>query len=121
MKMNSDDSDLELRRKKFEHDLSDEQTRLGREAPGKEYFRTLAKTPLEKELEKKENSMGKVSEYIRISSEFFSAIIVGIALGYASDKLLGTNPWGLIVFVLLGFCAGVLNLLRYTNDAKKNK
>jgi ATP synthase protein I len=26
----------------------------------------------------------------------------------------GTSPWGLIVFLLLGFCAGVLNVLRST-------
>lgn len=121
MNINSDDGDLELRRKKFEKDLADEQTRVAQQTPEKEYFKNLAKTPLEKELEKKENSRGKIGEYVRISSEFFSAIIVGIILGYASDRLLGTNPWGLIIFVILGFCAGVLNLLRYTNDAKKNK
>jgi len=28
------------------------------------------------------------------------------------DRLAGTSPWGLIIFLLLGFCAGVLNVLR---------
>ncbi len=49
----------------------------------------------------------------KISSEFISAVAVGGVLGY----LLGlvwpaSKPWGLIILVLLGFCAGVLNVLR---------
>lgn len=33
-------------------------------------------------------------------------------LGWGFDKLLSTSPWGLIVFLLVGFAAGVLNLMR---------
>jgi ATP synthase protein I len=33
-------------------------------------------------------------------------------IGYLLDLMLSTKPWGLIVFLLLGFCAGVLNVLR---------
>ena len=28
------------------------------------------------------------------------------------DRLLSTSPWGLIVFLLLGFTAGVVNVMR---------
>jgi ATP synthase protein I len=35
-----------------------------------------------------------------------------VILGYLFDLFLSTSPWGLIVFLLLGFCAGVLNVLR---------
>jgi len=28
------------------------------------------------------------------------------------DRWLGISPWGLIVFLLLGFAAGVLNVVR---------
>ena len=28
------------------------------------------------------------------------------------DRLLSTSPWGLIVFLLLGFTAGVINVMR---------
>jgi ATP synthase protein I len=28
------------------------------------------------------------------------------------DRFVGTSPWGMIVLLLLGFCAGVLNVLR---------
>ena len=48
----------------------------------------------------------------RASSEFIAGVIVGGGLGWAFDKGLGTSPWGLIVFLLLGFAAGVYNVLR---------
>jgi ATP synthase protein I len=54
------------------------------------------------------------SQALKISSEFISAIVVGGIIGYLLDLLLPTKPWGLIVFVLLGFVAGVLNVLRVT-------
>jgi len=54
------------------------------------------------------------SQALKISSEFISAIVVGGIIGYLLDLLLPTKPWGMIVFILLGFCAGVLNVLRTT-------
>ena len=58
------------------------------------------------------------SQALKISSEFISAIVVGGLLGYLLDYFLPTKPWGLIVFVLLGFCAGVMNVLRVTGQVK---
>ena len=49
---------------------------------------------------------------LKIASEFVSAILVGSAIGWVSDKWLGTTPFGLIVFLILGFAAGVLNVMR---------
>ncbi|TBW32321.1 ATP F0F1 synthase subunit I [Siculibacillus lacustris] len=49
---------------------------------------------------------------IKIASEFVAGIVVGAALGWGIDRALGTSPWALIVFLLLGFAAGVLNVLR---------
>jgi ATP synthase protein I len=52
------------------------------------------------------------SQALKLSSEFVAAVIVGAMIGYLLDLALPTKPWGLIVFLLLGFCAGVLNVLR---------
>jgi len=52
----------------------------------------------------------------RISSEFIAAILVGAAIGYAIDYVAGTGPWAMIVFLLLGFAAGVLNVLRVSGE-----
>src|ERR1700692_623025 len=48
----------------------------------------------------------------RLSSELVGSVVVGAGLGWGIDRLLGVAPWGLIVFLLLGFVAGVLNVMR---------
>lgn len=48
----------------------------------------------------------------RLSTELVAGVLVGAALGWLLDRWLGISPWGLIVFVLLGFAAGVLNVMR---------
>ena len=60
----------------------------------------------------KTSGMAGMAYALRLSSEFIAGIVVGVALGWIIDQLAGTSPWGLIVFLLLGFGAGVLNVLR---------
>ena len=48
----------------------------------------------------------------RMSSELVAAILVGGLIGYGLDRWLGTTPWLFLVFFVLGFAAGILNLLR---------
>ena len=49
---------------------------------------------------------------LRASSEFVAGVIVGGGIGWMVDKGLGTSPWGLIVFLMLGFAAGIYNVMR---------
>jgi len=71
--------------------------------------------PKDEGIEKSDDVSRKgYSQALKISSEFISAIVVGGIIGYLLDLLLPTKPWGMIVFILLGFCAGVLNVLRTT-------
>jgi ATP synthase protein I len=48
----------------------------------------------------------------RLSTELVAGVLLGAAFGWVLDHLLGISPWGLIVFLLLGFAAGVLNVMR---------
>lgn len=48
----------------------------------------------------------------RLGSEFIAGVFVGGAIGWLVDTWFGLAPWGLIIFVLLGFLAGMLNMLR---------
>ncbi len=48
----------------------------------------------------------------RLSSELVAGVLVGAGIGWALDRLLGISPWGMIVFLLLGFAAGVVNVIR---------
>ena len=53
-----------------------------------------------------------IARGFRLSTELVAAVLVGAALGWVLDRLLGIAPWGMIVFLLLGFAAGVLNVMR---------
>lgn len=49
---------------------------------------------------------------LRLSSELVAGVLVGAGLGWLIDRWLGISPWGLIVFMLLGFAAGIVNVMR---------
>ena len=66
-------------------------------------FQTLITGCIQKRLQEK---------IIRLSTELVAGVLVGAALGWLIDRWLGISPWGLIVFLLLGFAAGVLNVMR---------
>jgi ATP synthase protein I len=56
----------------------------------------------------------------RLSSELVGGVLGGAAIGWALDRVLGISPWGLIVFLLLGFAAGVLNVMRTAGVAPRS-
>ncbi len=56
----------------------------------------------------------------RLSSELVAGVLVGAALGWGIDRLLSTSPFGLIVFLLLGFAAGVVNVVRSATAASRS-
>jgi ATP synthase protein I len=49
---------------------------------------------------------------LRLSSELVAGVLVGALLGWGIDRFLSTSPWGLIIFLMLGFGAGVINVMR---------
>jgi len=55
---------------------------------------------------------------MRLSAELVGGVVIGFILGWLLDRWLGTSPWGLIVFLLLGFAAGVLNVMRSAGVVK---
>jgi ATP synthase protein I len=57
---------------------------------------------------------------LRLSAEFVAGILVGAAMGWLLDRWLGTSPWGLIVLLLLGFAAGILNVMRAAGAVAQN-
>nr|WP_321458031.1 AtpZ/AtpI family protein [uncultured Cohaesibacter sp.] len=68
-------------------------------------------TRARKQLDSEKSSNGLAMAW-RLGSEFVAGVLVGTAIGWLIDEWLGVRPWGMIIFLLLGFMAGMLNLLR---------
>ncbi len=60
----------------------------------------------------RQGGMTGLGRAYRLAAEFVAAILVGLGLGWGADQLFGTSPWGMIILLLLGFAAGVLNVVR---------
>ena len=62
---------------------------------------------------KPESERGKgLSFAFRIGTEMVVSIAVGVGIGWLLDGWLGTRPWLMIAFFLLGAAAGMLNVYR---------
>ncbi|WP_201837926.1 AtpZ/AtpI family protein [Microvirga zambiensis] len=59
-----------------------------------------------------------LGQAFRLSAEFVAGVAAGGILGWLVDRLFGTSPWGLIICLILGFCAGMLNLMRAAGMVK---
>jgi len=56
----------------------------------------------------------------RVATELVAGVFLGGILGWALDKWLGTAPFLLIVFLLLGIAGGLLNSVRAAWKMQKN-
>ena len=55
----------------------------------------------------------------KISTELVAALVVGVGIGLLVDNYLGTKPFGLIIFFILGAFAGFLNVYRVMRRIEK--
>ena len=55
------------------------------------------------------------SQAYKIIAELLGGVFVGLGLGFGADRLFGTNPWGLIGGVLLGFAVSIWMARRTAN------
>jgi ATP synthase protein I len=66
-----------------------------------------------------QRDMSGMGRGLRLGSEFLAAILVGAVLGYLLDQGLGTTPWLMLVMLIIGFAAGVLNVVRTTAEMNR--
>lgn len=57
----------------------------------------------------------------RMVIEMVSGLGIGFGIGYGLDVLLGTMPWLMLVFTLLGLVAGVRVMMRTAADMNKSR
>ena len=60
-----------------------------------------------------------LAKAFRLSAEFVSGPVAGGLIGWGVDTLLHSKPWGMIAFVMLGFLAGIYNVMRASGFLKK--
>lgn len=53
-----------------------------------------------------------LGEAFKIVAELVVGVIVGGGMGWALDRALGTAPWLMVLFLILGFAAGLSNVVR---------
>ena len=97
-KAHTDEAALSARLKRLGEGLGQAHERAGRPSEGPDEDRAA--------------TASGYAKGFRLSSELVAGVVVGAGLGWLIDRLLGISPWGLIVFLLLGFAAGVLNVMR---------
>src|SRR4051794_130278 len=97
----SDEAALSARLGTLDHRLSEirDSRKIGTDQSGNEQDAAQAKA-------------SAMAVGLRLSSELVAGVLVGAGLGWGFDRLLSTSPWGLVVFLLLGFTAGVVNVMR---------
>ena len=66
-------------------------------------------------------SASAMARGLRLSTELVAGVIVGAGIGWLLDRWLGISPWGFIVFLLLGFAAGLLNVMRSAGMVAKRE
>ena len=104
----SDEAALSARLGNLDHRLSEfrDSRKIGVDQPGTESGDRAARA-------------SAMALGFRLSSELVAGVVVGAGLGWGFDWLLSTSPFGFIVFLLLGFVAGVVNVVRYAGVAKR--
>ena len=65
--------------------------------------------PASSEAQDRGSAMG---EALKLSTEMIAGVAVGGFIGWALDRLFGTAPILMVVFLLLGAAAGILNVIR---------
>ncbi len=55
---------------------------------------------------------GALAKALGFSFAFLAAVGIGGAIGHAIDRVAGTGPWGLLIFLVFGIVAGFLNIYR---------
>ena len=55
----------------------------------------------------------------RMASDFAAAVLVGVVLGLGIDAVFEVSPWGVITCLMLGFIAGVRNVVAAASKANR--
>jgi ATP synthase protein I len=63
----------------------------------------------------------KLGVAFRLVTELMAGVIVGGALGWGLDRILGTAPFLLIVMFMVGIAAGIFNVVRTAQQMNRDQ
>jgi len=63
----------------------------------------------------------KLGIAFRLVTELMAAVIVGGAMGWGLDRLLGTGPFLLIVMFMVGVAAGIFTVVRTAQQLNRDQ
>lgn len=92
--------------KSFQNRLAEALKRNNLEADGKQVVETS---------DDDQDVSSGLAQGMRMGLEFMSGTVVGFLLGWGLDTHFDTTPLFLLIGILLGFCAGILNIYRFIN------
>ncbi|HEX6000604.1 MAG TPA: AtpZ/AtpI family protein [Hyphomicrobiaceae bacterium] len=93
-------------RAQFEHRISDLENRLGKARSDR---RERGEAVDDGAADQRRSGM---AYGMRMAADLVAAVLVGSAIGWGLDVVLGSRPWLFLLFFLLGFAAGILNVVR---------
>jgi len=59
--------------------------------------------------------------YLHMGWQFLATILLFVAMGWAIDAWLGTSPWLLIVFSMLGSAAALYYMIQASNQMARSE
>jgi len=74
--------------------------------------RSHVQDPLNKPGPEKSEKGSALGLAFRVAVEIVSAVAIGVGIGWLLDEWLDTRPWLMMVFIVFGFAAGILNVYR---------
>ncbi|MBF9058376.1 F0F1 ATP synthase subunit I [Rhodobacterales bacterium HKCCSP123] len=57
----------------------------------------------------------------RMVVELVAGLGIGFGIGYGLDTVLGTRPWLMMIFTILGFIAGVKTMIRSAEEVQRKQ
>lgn len=57
----------------------------------------------------------------RMVTELVAGLLIGFGMGFGLDKLLGTSPLFLVLFIGFGFAAGVKTMMRTAKEIERGQ
>ena len=61
-----------------------------------------------------------IGKAMKLAVEIVAALAIGITIGLLIDNFFDTRPLFIIIFFLLGSCAGILNVFRVAKSMQNN-